>query len=40
MDNIYFDTYIKNIKTMISNIKNNKERNLLFPDIGPTGFGC
>jgi hypothetical protein len=40
MDNIYFENYIKSIRTMVINIKNNKERNLFFPDIGPTGYGC
>jgi hypothetical protein len=37
MDN-NFDIYIKNIKNMIFNI--NKEKKLIFPDIGPTGYGC
>lgn len=40
MNNIYFDTYIKNIRTMVSNINNNKERNLVCPNIGPTCYGC
>ncbi len=40
MDNIYLETYIKNLNTMINNIINNKKYNLLNPDIGPTGYGC
>jgi hypothetical protein len=40
MDNIYLETYIKNLNTMIINIINNKKINLLNPDIGPTGYGC
>ena len=40
MDNKYIETYIKNINIMVINIKNSKNNNLLFPDIGPTGYGC